>query len=98
MQSFQPRDPASRVHFCSWFVQCVVEGEINPQLTFFNDGAWFLLQGYINMQNISQWSSKNPHLAHEFQLHPVNVGVWCAVRARWIVGPVFFNGTINCDM
>jgi hypothetical protein len=51
MRAFQPRDPASRVHFCSWFLQSVVEGEIDPQLTFFLDEAWFHLQRYINTQN-----------------------------------------------
>jgi hypothetical protein len=44
----QLRDPASRVHFCSWFLQSVVKGEIGLQLTFFSDEAWFHLQGYIN--------------------------------------------------
>jgi hypothetical protein len=27
----------------------------------------------------------------------VKVGVWCAVSARRIVEPVFFNKTINCE-
>jgi hypothetical protein len=27
----------------------------------------------------------------------VKVGVWCALSARRIVGPVFFNENINCD-
>jgi hypothetical protein len=44
-------DPASRVHFCSWFVQCIIEDEIALQLTFFSDEAWFHLQGYIYMKN-----------------------------------------------
>jgi hypothetical protein len=35
----QPRDPSRRVHFCSWFVLPVAEGEIDPQLTFFSDKA-----------------------------------------------------------
>jgi hypothetical protein len=26
----------------------------------------------------------------------MKVGVWCAVSARRILVPVFFNGTINC--
>jgi hypothetical protein len=33
--TLQPRGPASRVHFCSWFLQSVVEGEIDPQLNCF---------------------------------------------------------------
>jgi hypothetical protein len=36
-----PRDPASRVDFCSWFLQSVVEGKIDLQLTFFSDEIWF---------------------------------------------------------
>jgi hypothetical protein len=30
-------------------------------------------------------------------LHPVKVGVWCAVSARRIFGPMFFKETINCE-
>jgi hypothetical protein len=47
----QPCDPAIRVHFCSWFLQPVIESEIHLQLTFFSDETWFHLQGYINMEN-----------------------------------------------
>jgi hypothetical protein len=92
----QHRDPASRVRFCSWLLQSVIKGEINPQLTFFYDEAWFHLQGYINTQNNCYWGSQNPHLTHEVLLHPVKGSVWC-VRARRIVGPVFFNETINFE-
>jgi hypothetical protein len=48
IQALQQRDPASRVHFCCWFLPSVVEGEIDPKLIFFSDDAWFPLQGYIN--------------------------------------------------
>jgi hypothetical protein len=44
MHALQQHDPASRVPFCSWFLQSVVEGEINQQFTFFSDEAWFHLQ------------------------------------------------------
>jgi hypothetical protein len=37
IHTLQSRDPASGIHFCSWFLQPVVEGEIDPQLTFFSD-------------------------------------------------------------
>jgi hypothetical protein len=33
IHALQPCEPASRVNFCSWFLQSVVEGEIDPQLT-----------------------------------------------------------------
>jgi hypothetical protein len=51
IHALQPCDPAGRVHFSSWFLQAVIEGEIDPQLPFFSDEAWFHLQEYINTQN-----------------------------------------------
>jgi hypothetical protein len=90
IHALQPCDPASRLHFCSWFLQSAVDGEIDLQLTFFSHEARFHLQGYINMQNNCYWSSQDLHLTHEVPLHPVKASVWCAVSARRIVGPVFF--------
>jgi hypothetical protein len=37
IHALQPRDPGSTVHFCSWFVQGVVSGGIDPQLILFSD-------------------------------------------------------------
>jgi hypothetical protein len=45
--------------------------------------------------NNRYWSSQDPHLTHEVLLHPVKAGVWCAASTSTIVGPVFFNETIN---
>jgi hypothetical protein len=92
----QPRDSAGTVHFCSWFLQSAVEGEIDPLLAFFSDETWSHLQEYINTQNNRYGSSQNIHLTHEVLLHPVKVGVWCAIIARRAVGSVCFNETINC--
>jgi hypothetical protein len=54
------------------------------------------LPGIHNTQNNWYWSSQNPHLAHGVQLDAVKAGVWCDVYGR-IVGPVFFNETVNCE-
>jgi hypothetical protein len=64
-------------------------------LTFFSE-ARFYLQGYINTQNNRYWNSQNSHLTHAVQLHPLKVGLWCAVSARRIVVPVFYQ-KINCE-
>jgi hypothetical protein len=42
--------------FAAGSLQSVVEGEIDPQLTFFSDEAWFHLQGYIHTQNNRYWT------------------------------------------
>jgi hypothetical protein len=41
IHALQPLDPASRIHFCSWFLQSIFNGEIDLQLTFFCDETWF---------------------------------------------------------
>jgi hypothetical protein len=43
------------------------------------------------MQNNRYWSSQHPHLTHGILLQPVKVGVWCAVSARGIAGPMFLT-------
>jgi hypothetical protein len=83
--------------FCSWFLQSVVEGEIDQELTFFSDEAWFHLPEYKYTQNNRYWSSQNPHLTHKALLHSLKVGVWCVLSAKRIVGPVFFYEMINCE-
>jgi hypothetical protein len=75
LHALQSHDPDDMVKFYSWFLQSVVEGEIDPQLKFFAAEAWFHLQGYVNTQNNRYWSSQNPHLTDEVPLHPVKVGV-----------------------
>jgi hypothetical protein len=93
----QPRVAAGIVHFCSWFLQPVEEDEIDPQLIFFSDEAWFHLQGYINTENNHYWSSQNSLPNHEALLHPVKVGVLCELSARRIVRLVFFKRKIICE-
>jgi hypothetical protein len=39
IHALQLCDPVSRVHYCIWFLQSVIESEIDPQLTFFSDEA-----------------------------------------------------------
>jgi hypothetical protein len=46
---------------------------------------------------IRYWSTENPHAVHEVPLHDLKVGVWCAISARRIIGPVFFHETINSE-
>jgi hypothetical protein len=58
IHALQLCNPTSRVRFWSWFMQFVVEGEIDSQFTFFFDEAWFHLQVYINKQNNRYWSSQ----------------------------------------
>jgi inhibitor of nuclear factor kappa-B kinase subunit alpha len=76
-------------------LQSIHDGEIDPNLIFFSDEAWFYLNGEVNTQNSRYWSDSNPRLIHEVPLHDSKIGVWCGFRQDKIVGPIFFEGTIN---
>ena len=70
---------------------------ISRQWVFFTDEAWFHLSGYVNSQNYQTWRTENPHNYTETPLHPRKIGVWCAVSRRWIIGPLFFEASINAE-
>ena len=90
VHQLQPLDYDKRVQFCNWFNTQVHDGILDPQLTFFTDEAWFNLSGYVNSQNNRHWGAENPHVTFEIPLHDQKIGVWCAISARRIVGPIFF--------
>ena len=65
--------------------------------TFFTDEAWFHLSGYTNTQNSRTWATENPHETFEKPLHDQKIGVLCAVSTSCIIGPIFFDSTVNSD-
>jgi hypothetical protein len=49
----------------------------------------------VNSQNSRHWSAENPGLIHELPLRDENVGVWCAVSAHRVIGPIFYDYTVT---
>jgi hypothetical protein len=92
-----PPDAEARINDCRWFQQSVYDGMIDPDLVSYTDDAWFHLSGYVNSQNNPYWSAENPHSIHEVPLHDVKIGVWCAISAKRIIVPVFFEETIYSE-
>ena len=88
-------DREARRNFVNWYLHGVHAGEIDPTLILFSGEAWFHLGGLVNSQNNRYWSAENPMLIQEVPLHGVQVGVWCAMSATRIIGPIFFSETLN---
>ena len=95
VQQIKPVDYDKRVRFCNWFNTQVHDGILGPQLTFFTNEAWFSLSGYVNSQNRRHWCADNPNIIFELPLHNQKIGVLCAISARRILGPIFFEGILN---
>ena len=95
LQSF---DAEKRIAYCRWFKSLIARrGDDFLHNVFFFDEVWFHLNGHVNSQNSRVWSSGNLHILHERPLHSEKIGVWVAMSATRIVGPIFFNETINAD-
>jgi hypothetical protein len=92
-----PPDAEVRINYCRWLQQLVYDGMVDPDFVFYTDEARFHLSGCVNSQNNRYWRTENPHSIHEFPLHDVKIGVWCAINAHRIIGPVFFQETINSE-
>lgn len=97
VQELLPLDIPQRLNFCQWFLDTFGNNGDVLQMSFFTDEAWFYKQGYVNSQNMRMWSGNNPHQVVEAPLHPEKVGVWAAVSARRVIGPIFFEGNINAE-
>ena len=98
VQELKLPDKDKRLQYCRWLLSMVEEGCLNPLLYFMSDEAWFHISGYVNSQNTRYWSSENPHVIHETPLHDLKIDVWCAVSGTKIVGPIFFESTVNTDV
>lgn len=84
-------DHHRRREFCAWFLRLIRPGIDILNYVFFSDEAWVHLDGYVNSQNYRLWTSENPNAFIEKGLHPVKIGIWCAISRQRIVGPFFYG-------
>jgi hypothetical protein len=92
-----PGDYAKTVNYCRWFKNLICGNIGALDQAFCTDEAWFHLSGYVNSQNYQTWRTENPHNYTETSLNPQKIGVWCAISRHRIIGPSFFETTINAE-
>ena len=93
-QQLKETDYEKRIQYCEWV-------QAHPHvmdITFFSDEAWFTLDGTVNSQNNRVWCTENPYEIQESPLHSAKIGVWCSVSRRRLIGPIFFETTVNSDV
>jgi hypothetical protein len=57
----------------------------------------FHLSGHVNLQNTLYWTAENAQFVHEQPVHDQKIGVWCGVSGTRIIGPIFFDRTVNTE-
>ncbi len=80
-----------RVKFCQWLLT-------NYDNFFFTGEAWFMLDGYVNLQYYRVWLTGKLHSFIDKSLHVAKISVWWAVFQKQIVAPIFFEETVDSDI
>jgi len=88
----ETHDYERRVNFATWFLS------LHRSVKFYMlccDEAYFFLTPTINKQNTINWLPERPAEGIEVPLYDQKVLVWCAISAEGIIGPYFFEESVN---
>ena len=87
-----------RVEFCETYRGLVEsEQDLADKITFSYE-AKFHLSGAVNRHNCVYWAGDRPdNIDVDKTAISPGVTVWCGINSNEIIGPVFFNGTVNKD-
>ena len=102
-QALKQQDCEQRRQFCETMLTILQDNQPQVNNLWMSDEAHFHLSGYVNKQNFRYWAEENPCLLHEKPLHAQKVTVWCAMSARGIIGPYFYENeagsavTVNAE-
>jgi transposase len=96
LQKLNEDDPDRRLEFCDWALQQYHADRLFPFTILFSDEANFYINGEVNKQNTRYWSSENPHWMEATKEQGcAKVMVWCGIWDSKIIGPFFFDATVN---
>ncbi len=87
LHKLKPEDP--RYNYCNQFFEKFGRCIERMMTTFFSGKAWFHLLGYVISQNYNIWSPNNLQIFEETLLHPIKVGIWCAISKYRVAGSIF---------
>lgn len=96
-QQLKPADHRKRRDFVKWFKSRRQGNPDFPTKVVYSDEAHFYLNGTVNKQNCRIWATENPHAIHQQPLHDSKTTVWCGFWAGGVIGPFFFDETVNGD-
>lgn len=90
-QEISETDHLQRRRFVKWALEQEASDSDFQSKIFFSDEANFYLDGFVNKQNCRIWGSERPRPNEEQPTSRARVTVWCAIWAKGIIGPYFFE-------
>ena len=55
------------------------------------------MDGVVNKLNVRFWASENLSMIHEKVHHAPRIRVWVAISSHGLLGPTFFQETVNSE-
>lgn len=95
LQALSEDDFDRRLQFCEEYLADLAIEPRLPALIIWIDEAQFKLNGHVNRHNSVYSSDENPHLIMTQELNVPGVTVWAGITHRGIIGPYFFENTVN---
>lgn len=95
LQELSGDGKARRLAFCQDELARIAADPGHLQFLVFSDEAIFHLDGRVNKHNSRYWSKENPHWHQEETAHTKKITVWCGIWREGIVGPFFFENSVN---
>lgn len=95
-QELNENDRLLRMNFCRWALNQLDQDPDFFWNVCFSDEATFKSDGRLNRHNSHYWSPVNPHWHRQIiNQHRWSVNVWSGIFNGHIIGPHFFDGTVN---
>ncbi|CAL1688642.1 unnamed protein product [Lasius platythorax] len=95
-QELTGNDFIQRVNFCNWMQEKLAQDDTFLSKILFSDEATFSNIGAVNRHNMHFWSSVNPRWIQTVQYqHRWSLNVWCGILGDYLIGPHFFDTTLN---
>ena len=99
LERFLPENAVKeRLEFCKKFLDTVRDSETFMENVLFTDEAMFELNPSFNRQNCRFWASERPaNSSFVVKQFPKKLMVWIGFSKHAIVGPYFFDTSVNAD-
>jgi hypothetical protein len=79
------------------FAEWAQNNEVSFNNVWFSDKAHFHLDGVVNKQTVQFWVPENPCVIHEKVHHAPRITVLVAISNHGLLGPIFFEETVNSE-
>lgn len=96
MHTLERGDEERRMEFCLFCQGEYLNNENFLSNILFTDEATFTTNGTVSTQNTRYWATENPHwMINAKRQYSRKINVWVGIFRNRIVGPAFFEQTLN---